>query len=66
LYLRLEEIPGAAAFGVELARLATAGRALNQERVIDRDAIFRLKVAALEQLWHGFGGDPAFERYCQA
>ena len=66
LYLRLEEIPGAGALGAELVRLATAGRALNQERVIDRDAIFRLKVAALEQLWHGFGGDPAFERYCQA
>ena len=66
LYLRLEEIPGAAALGAELERLATAGRALNQERVIDRDAIFRLKVAALEQLWHGFGGDPAFEQYCQA
>jgi 4-alpha-glucanotransferase len=66
LYLRLEEIPGAAALGTELERLAAAGRALNQERVIDRDAIFRLKVAALEQLWQGFGGDPAFEQYCQA
>lgn len=66
LYLRLEEIPGAAALGTELERLAAAGRALNQERVIDRDAIFRLKVAALEQLWQGFGGAPAFEQYCQA
>jgi 4-alpha-glucanotransferase len=65
LYLRIEEIPGAAGLGGELERLAAAGRALNQEHVIDRDAIFRLKVAALEQLWQGFGGDPAFEQYCQ-
>jgi 4-alpha-glucanotransferase len=64
LYLRIEELPGATARGADLERLAAAGRALNQERVIDRDAIFRLKVAALEQLWQGFGGDPAFEHYC--
>src|SRR5689334_11632633 len=64
LYLRIEEIPGAAKLGAELERLAAAGRALNQEHVIDRDAIFRLKLAALEQLWQGFAGDPAFEQYC--
>jgi 4-alpha-glucanotransferase len=66
LYLRIEEIPGAAKLGADLERLAATGRALNQERVIDRDAIFRLKVAALEQLWQGFGGDPAFDQYCHA
>ena len=66
LYLRVGEIPGAAARGADLERLAATGRALNQERVIDRDAIFRLKVGALEQLWQGFGGDPAFEQYCTA
>jgi 4-alpha-glucanotransferase len=64
LYLRIEEIPGAPALGADLERLAATGRALNQERIIDRDTIFRLKVAALEQLWQGFGGDPAFEQYC--
>jgi 4-alpha-glucanotransferase len=64
LYLRMEEIPGAVELGADLERLAAAGRALNQERVIDRDAIFRLKVVALEQLWQNFGGDPAFEQYC--
>jgi 4-alpha-glucanotransferase len=47
-------------------RLAATGRAPNQERLINRDAIFRLKVAALERLWQGFGGDPAFEQYCKA
>ena len=66
LYLRIEEIPGAAELGAALERLAATGHALNQERVINRDAIFRLKVAALEQLWQGFGGDPAFEQYCKA
>src|SRR4029453_6695264 len=64
LYLRMEEIPGAVELGADLERLAAAGRALNQERVIDRDAIFRLKVVALEQLWQNFGGDPALEQYC--
>jgi 4-alpha-glucanotransferase len=66
LYLRMEEIPGAAALGADLERLAAPGHALNQERIIDRDAIYRLKVSALEQLWQGFSGDPAFEQYCQA
>ena len=47
LYLRIEEIPGAAELGAALERLAATGHALNQERVINRDAIFRLKVAAL-------------------
>jgi 4-alpha-glucanotransferase len=65
LYLRMEEIPGVAALGPDLERLAALGRALTQESGIDRDAIFRLKVAALEQLWQGFSGDPAFEQYCQ-
>jgi hypothetical protein len=31
---------------------------------IDRDAIFRLKMQALEHLWPEFGGDPAFDSYC--
>ena len=66
LYLRIEELPGAAERGTMLEPLAAIGHALNQEQVIDRDAIFRLKVAALEQLWQGFGGDPAFEQYCTA
>jgi 4-alpha-glucanotransferase len=65
LYLRIEEIPGAAALGATLEHLAATGQALNQERIIDRDTIFRLKVTALEQLWQCFEGDPAFERYCQ-
>jgi 4-alpha-glucanotransferase len=43
---------------MELERLAAAGRALNRERRIDRDAIFGLKMRALERLWVRFGVDP--------
>jgi 4-alpha-glucanotransferase len=64
LYLCVEEVPGAVEAGIELERLAAAGRALTRERRIDRDAIFRLKMQALEHLWPHFGGDPAFDRYC--
>ncbi len=56
LYLRIEEVPGAAEVGVDLEDFAVAGRALNQERRIDRDAIFRSKMAALEHLWARFRG----------
>jgi 4-alpha-glucanotransferase len=63
LYLRIEEVPGATQAGLDLETLATAGRALNGARRIDRDAVFRLKTAALEGLWARFPGDPAFERY---
>lgn len=65
LYLRIEEVPGAAALGRELERLASAGRALNSAARIDRDAVFRLKLDALERLWQVFGGDARFDAYCQ-
>jgi 4-alpha-glucanotransferase len=64
LYLRVEEVPGAAEAGVELEPLAAAGRALNRERRIDRDAVFRLKMQALGRLWSRFDGAPRFDRYC--
>jgi 4-alpha-glucanotransferase len=64
LYLRIEEVPGAAEGGIELGPLAAAGRALNRECYIDRDAIFCLKMQALGRLWSRFGGDPAFDQYC--
>ena len=64
LYLRIEEVPGAAQAGIDLERLAADGRALNRGRQINRDAIFQLKMGALERLWSRFGGDSAFERYC--
>jgi 4-alpha-glucanotransferase len=64
LYLRIEEVPGAQELGAEVAKLGAAGRALNHERVVDRDAVARLKRQALDALWQRFRGDPAFDRYC--
>jgi 4-alpha-glucanotransferase len=63
LYLRVEEVPGAAALGAELDRLAAAGRAHNEDRRIDRDEVYKLKMRALEHLWDRFPGDPAFDAY---
>ncbi|HJU05964.1 MAG TPA: 4-alpha-glucanotransferase [Nitrospiraceae bacterium] len=63
LYLRIEELPGAAGLGADLQRLATLGRALNDDRRIDRDQVFRLKQEALDLLWGRFRGDAAFDRY---
>jgi 4-alpha-glucanotransferase len=64
LYLRVEEVPGATEAGIELERVAAEGRALNRQRRIDRDAVFRLKMQALQRVWSRFGGDAAFDRYC--
>ena len=51
LYLRIEDVPGAATLGGELERLAALGRALGADRVIDRARVFDLKMEALERLW---------------
>jgi 4-alpha-glucanotransferase len=77
LYLRIEEVPGAGdaaggdsesgSAGVDLAALAAEGRALNADRRIDRDRVWKLKRTALEHLWVRFttaGGDPAFDAFC--
>jgi 4-alpha-glucanotransferase len=63
LYLRVEEIQGAAEASLDLEKLASAGRSLNGDRRIDRAAVHRLKSDALELLWRRFGGDRAFDRY---
>jgi 4-alpha-glucanotransferase len=64
LYLRVEDIPGAAALGPDLDRLSALGRALNAERRIDRARVFALKREALEALWRRDAGrDPAFEDF---
>jgi 4-alpha-glucanotransferase len=65
LYLRVEDVDGAAALP-DLEALANAGRALNGNGHIDRDAVFRLKMQALEQIWAGFAGDPAFDAWREA
>ena len=42
LYLRVEDVPGA---GSNIEAAAKAGRVLNGRRLIDRDAVFRIKLA---------------------
>ncbi|MCU1357599.1 MAG: 4-alpha-glucanotransferase [Acidimicrobiales bacterium] len=61
LYLAIEDVPGAAQLD-GITDLVAAGRALN-DGAIDRDAAWTLKRDALERLWVGFGGAPAFDRY---
>lgn len=51
LYLNVEGVTGAGQIGSELDGLARAGRALNDSRIIDRDRVFALKMAALERIW---------------
>jgi len=63
LYLRVEEVPGARDVRLPLDRLAKAGRALNTARIIDRDAVYPLKLRALETLWKRFNGHRDFDRF---
>ena len=65
LYLRIEDVPGAAD-AADLERLAGEGRALNAERRIDRDRVHRLKLAALEAIWARGAGGGALDRYVAA
>jgi len=50
LYLRIEDVEGARSIE-GLSELAAKARALNADRQIDRDAVFRLKMTALERIW---------------
>jgi 4-alpha-glucanotransferase len=63
LFLRVEDVPGFEDLGAEGERLANAGRALNRDRRIDRDAVFRLKMEALQPLFAGFTGEGAVDRF---
>jgi 4-alpha-glucanotransferase len=62
LYLRVEEVPGAAALP-DLDRLSAAGRALDADRRIDRDRVWALKSQALEAIFASFVGDRDFDGY---
>jgi 4-alpha-glucanotransferase len=63
LYLRLEEVPGFAERSADLAALAEAGRRLDADRRIDRDAVLRLKLDALARFWPHVAEAPGFEAY---
>lgn len=63
LSLHVEWIQGAEG-SPEVEQAAHAGRALNENRLIDRDKVFDLKMRAFEHLWDGFKGDPSFDQFC--
>ena len=63
LALDIEAVPGASEGGVALDELRATARALNRERLIDRDAVYRFKLAALARLWPLSDSAPACERY---
>lgn len=63
LYLRIEDLPGAQHIASDLSRLAAMGRALNEDRHIDRDRVYHLKQEALQRVWSAFGGDEDFDRF---
>jgi 4-alpha-glucanotransferase len=66
LWIRVEWVPGSTSRNTaELESLARAGRELNRDRLINRDAVFRLKMRALELLWQNFQGDDSFAQFCQ-
>ncbi|GAC1660619.1 MAG: 4-alpha-glucanotransferase [Candidatus Acidiferrum sp.] len=51
LYLCIEEVPGAAEALPNLESLAIQGRSLSERQLIDRDAIYELKMSALRAIW---------------
>jgi 4-alpha-glucanotransferase len=51
LYVRVEEVPGAELCATELEPLRNEALALNAQRLIDHDAVFRLKSRALEAIF---------------
>jgi 4-alpha-glucanotransferase len=62
LYLAVEQLPEACG-RPDLIRLAAAGQALNDSRLIDRDPVWKLKSEALEAMYCDFAGDPDFEAF---
>jgi len=54
LYLRIEEVDGAKTLA-NLSATAARARALNADRRIDRDEVFRLKMGALDRIWKVVG-----------
>jgi 4-alpha-glucanotransferase len=66
LYLRVEDVPGATADGIDLEAAAAAGRALNDDRAIDRDAVLTIKLEVLRRIYDRFtasGGHEAFAAF---
>ncbi len=65
LWIHVEWVSGAQASDRDAIDLAAkAGQRLNAHRLIDRDRIFDLKIAALGLLWKRFSGSEAFAAFC--
>lgn len=62
LYIAVEEVEGAAGLA-GMDGLAAAGRALDGDRIIDRDRVWALKSQALESLFAAFSDHAGLERY---
>src|ERR1700682_331460 len=63
LYLRIEEIPVAELRAAELEGLRAEGQALNAQRLIDHDAVFRLKSQALESIFAAAPDPPGLQAW---
>ena len=63
LYLRVEDVPGVERIDADLRQLAEVAHALNDERKIDRDRVFQLKLNALHKIWALFPEDADFDRF---
>jgi 4-alpha-glucanotransferase len=64
LYLRIDEIPGAAeALGDDLKRFTDDGRKLNALPRIERDKVFALKQSACETIWARFRNVAGFGHF---
>jgi len=63
LYIAVEDVPGARELGAKLGPLAEAGTALNKTPRIDRDAVFAVKMQALETLFPRFRGSRSFDAF---
>lgn len=61
LYLSVDSLAGTTP-GLESFR--TTGRALNQEPLLNRDAVWAAKAPALELLYRRFNSHPEFDRFC--
>jgi 4-alpha-glucanotransferase len=65
LYLKIQDVPGARTLP-DLEEYVRAGKQLNRAPLIERDAIFRLKMRALEALFSVYKGGERFDAYVRA
>jgi 4-alpha-glucanotransferase len=63
LYLRIEKISGARECLSDFGEYVEDGRALNERPLIERDAIYRLKMRALENIWSKSREQLSFDDY---